>query len=332
MIKDDLRRYAESLGFDRMGVTSADPLPDQAERLQTWLSQGFEGDMAYMRRAPESRANPRAYVPEAKSVLVMASRYGKDAPVCSPSHSKAKIARYAQGADYHTVLRKRLDSFTRYLDAMAPGHQHRTFVDTGPFLERAFAQKAGIGFVGKNTLLIGKGLGSFFFLASVVTTLELPVDAPDLRTCGTCRLCLEACPTQAFTGPFELDARRCISYLTIESDGPIDLALRGSMGDWVFGCDVCQEVCPHNARQKDRAPAVDLKSVLSLGTSEFASRFKGKPILRAGREGFLRSACVAAGNSGDAGFIPDLKRLAHDPSPIVREHAQWAIEKLLVGL
>jgi epoxyqueuosine reductase len=259
--------------------------------------------------------------------------------ISSPSQRKGRIARYAWRRDYHGVIRKRLHALVRYIEALAPGTRCKIFVDTGPLLERAVAQRAGLGFVGKNTLLITRGLGSWVFLASVITTLDLPTDEPDQRTCGTCTLCIDACPTRAITAPYDLDARRCIAYLTIETKDSTPVELRGKTGEWLFGCDICQDVCPHNTRVEKPleffngggiGPELDPAEVLSIRTDEeFAARFSGTPLARPGRHGLLRNACLVAANRQRTDLLPQLTDLArHDPHPVVRDHAHWAAQQL----
>jgi len=378
--KSHLIAYAQSLGFERVGVTSAAPLEREEQFLKEWLAEGRAGEMDYLEREPQRRTRPEELLPGAKSVIALAMNYhvngdkvvrwegGKvenssarsgSPSTLTPSHlttlppPEGRIARYASGRDYHKVISKRLESFVRYVEALSPGVECRTFVDTGPLLERGFAQRAGLGFIGKNTMLITKGLGSWVFLASVVTTLDLSADARDERSCGECRLCIDACPTQAITEPFKLDARRCIAYLTIESDKSIPPELRPQMGGWVFGCDICQDVCPHNARpstiqepsfrRKPEPSASDwtptfvgvmanLESILSIETDEeFRRRFAGSAFMRAGREGLIRNACVAAANLGRKDLMVRLQELAEtDSSPIVQKHAAWALEMLSI--
>ncbi len=352
-LKSSLIRFARSLGFERVGVTSASSLTKEEEYLRRWIAEGRSGKMDYMERAPERRARPGELLPGAKSVIAMAMSYetsgeGVSADRCigeklailnadPPTRStpEGRVARYAHGPDYHKVMRKRLDSFVRYFEAMSPGAQCRTFVDTGPLLERAFAQRAGLGFIGKNTMLIAQGLGSWVFLASVLTTVEFEPDAPDDRSCGECRLCIEACPTQAITEPFHLDARRCIAYQTIENDGPIPEDLRGKTGGWIFGCDICQEVCPHNSRSlrvipADRGGKDMLRQILCIrDEDEFKKRFAGTAFTRAGREGLVRNACLAAANLGRRDLLPELECVSkEDPHEVVREQAVWALERL----
>ena len=343
--KRDLVAYAFSLGFERVGVTPAAPLRRDGEFLRRWLAEGRAGEMDYLERAPERRSRPAKLLPGAKSVIALIMNYGNDN---AWTQKEGRIARYARGRDYHKLLGKKVEAFVRYLEAMAPGTECRTFVDTGPLLERAVAQRAGLGFIGKNTMLITKGLGSWVFLASVVTTLDLPADAPDERNCGECRLCIDACPTEAITAPFSLDPRRCIAYLTIESRRPIPEDLRPQMGEWIFGCDVCQEVCPHNFRRVLPSPQpsplsegreskgegwLALSEILAIrDDQEFSQRFTGTALIRAGRAGLLRNACVAAANLGREDLSPLLQKLArNDSSPIVREHAAWALDTLSAG-
>ncbi len=346
-IKSSLVRYARSLGFERVGIARAVSLPAQEHHLQEWLAQGCAGSMHYMEQNPARRARPDQLLPGAKSVIALAMRYDNprvgdgvseyrsnsrypDTPLPRYPHTKeGRAARYARGKDYHRVIRKRLDALVRYLEALAPEARYKGLVDTGPLLERAFAQKAGLGFIGKNTMLITRGLGSWVFLASVITTLDLPPDRSDERSCGECRLCLAACPTQAITEPYHLDARLCIAYWTIEHGGSLPQDLRKKMGPWVFGCDVCQEVCPHNALDLAGAFEMGLRELLSIPTEDaFAQAFSGTAFMRAGRSGMIRNACVAAANLQRKDLLPQLQALCDDRELVVREHAAWAVEKL----
>jgi epoxyqueuosine reductase len=298
-LKDDLIAYAHSLGFERVGVASAARLLQGETALGEWVNAGCAGEMEYMERNWATRARPDERLPGARCVISLAMNYYTDGV---PRPGEGRIARYAWGRDYHKVIEKRLDAFVRYLQTAAPGAVCKTYVDTGPILERAIAQKAGLGFVGKNTMLITRGLGSYVFIASVLTTLDLPWDTPDERNCGTCTLCIDACPTQAITEPYHLDARRCIAYLTIEAKQEPPAALRDKMGDWLFGCDICQDVCPHNTRlpqspipefqpAQRTGPSLNLSDVLAIQTDEeFDARFQGSPLKRAKRSGLQRSA------------------------------------------
>jgi epoxyqueuosine reductase len=348
------------LGFERVGITSAEPVARAEKFLKQWIADGRAGQMTYMERGPERRARPAELLRGAKSVIAMAMNYAQPSPRPSPkkgegeygpspalgeggdSSDEGKISRYAHGKDYHKVIGKKLEALTRYLEALAPGVRCKTFVDTGPMLERAFAQRAGLGFVGKNTLLITRGLGSWVFLASVITTLELREDTADERSCGTCRLCIDACPTQAITAPYTLDARRCIAYLTIEQKESIPEDYRDKLNGWIFGCDICQEVCPHNSasprpspigrggRSTGEAEHINLLEILTISSdAEFQARFAGTAFMRAGRHGLIRNACVAAANLKRQDLIPQLEVLSRrDSHPVVREQAAWALQQL----
>jgi epoxyqueuosine reductase len=269
-----------------------------------------------MKRDWQRRARPAELLPGAKSVIALAASYyaGDSLVDYSPSEEGRKrkqpgrIARYAWGKDYHKVLDKRLGSLVRYLQALAPDARCKTYVDTGPLLERAIAQRSGLGFIGKNTMLITRGLGSWVFLASIVTTLKLPADGPDTRSCGSCRLCIDACPTEALAEPYHLDARRCISYLTIEAKSPIPESFQSPVGTWLFGCDICQEVCPHNTRipvtpvpefqpAAGAGPALNPDDILAMNDSQFEARFAGTPLKRAKRSGLQRNAAVVQHNT-----------------------------------
>jgi epoxyqueuosine reductase len=301
VLKRDISAYARSLGFGRVGVMKAEPFHREEAALGVWLEKGRAGSMDYMEKNWKRRARPEELLPGVRSVIALAmSYYNGERPEIG--EGEGRVARYAWGKDYHKLIEKRLDSLVRYMEAFAPEVRCKTLVDTGPLLERAAAQKAGLGFVGKNTMLITRGLGSYVFLASVLTTLELPADAADERNCGTCTLCIDACPTQAITEPYQLDARRCISYLTIETSDEVPAGLRNQMGNWVFGCDICQEVCPHNTRipitpiaeflpQAGIGPTLNLAQIQGLKTDqEFNTFFSGTPLKRAKRHGLQRNA------------------------------------------
>lgn len=323
------------LGFVRVGVARAEKLGEEGERLTAWLAAGHHGDMGYMQRTAEVRIDPThpGMLPGARSVVVFAAPY---AGARDPK-KLGRVARYAQGRDYHNVLHKRLRHVTRLL--RAEGHAARAAVDSLPVFERAWAQRAGIGFIGKNCCLIVPGLGSHLFLAAVVTSAELPPDQPMPERCGACRLCLDVCPTRAFVAPRSMDARRCISYLTIEHRGAIDEELRPAIADWIFGCDACQDVCPFNrgAAASEAAgggsasdtPALDPAAVLELDEPSFAAMTAGSPLRRPKREGLARNAAIVLGNHGTRRALPLLERVAaRDPSPIVRETASWAARKI----
>lgn len=343
-MKDEIRRRALALGFDDLRVTTADA-PEHAVRFIDWLAEGRHGDMAWLARNAHKRIDPQQVLPGARSVLVLAASYAQ-APdnegtmAASRQPATGAVARYARYADYHEVLRAPLVGLARFVDSLGPaGTRSLWYVDTGPLLERDLAQRAGLGFVGKHTNLIGRSLGNWFFLAEIITTLELEPDAPEKNRCGSCARCIDACPTGAITAPFELDARKCISYLTIELKGPIPVDLRPAVGNRIYGCDDCLAVCPWNRFAKEGAlmkeherrdlDAPDLIRLLSLDEAGFQRRFAGTPMVRTGRKGILRNVCVALGNTGDATALPALERAARDPEPLVREHAAWAVENIL---
>jgi epoxyqueuosine reductase len=250
-------------------------------------------------------------------------------PLSSVLSSSAKIARYARGPDYHDIIRDRLKRLLAWLREQEPGCRGRGVVDTAPLLERDFARRAGLGWVGKNTMLINKHRGSYFFLGALLTDLALRPDPPHAAShCGTCTACLDACPTQAFAGPGWLDARRCISYLTIELRGSVPGDLRPGVGDWLFGCDVCQQVCPWNRRDDTEPTAVDPAELLGLSEEGFRARFSGTALTRAGRAGLLRNAALVLGNVGDERSLPALERAAADPDPLIRDAAAWAMGQI----
>jgi epoxyqueuosine reductase len=338
-----LKRRAAELGFALSGIAPAAPA-DGFERLREWLARGFAGEMGYLHRHAEARRHPASVLPEVRSVVMVGMEYAggsRQAAGGSPEEPSsvppaacrlppaARVARYARGPDYHDVIRDRLKRLLAWLREQAPGCRGRGVVDTAPLLERDFARRAGLGWVGKNTMLINKRRGSYFFLGALLTDLELTPDPPHTGShCGTCTACLDACPTQAFAGPGWLDARRCISYLTIELRGSVPEDLRPGVGDWLFGCDICQQVCPWNRRDETAPEAVDPVELLGLSEEGFRDRFGGTALTRAGRAGLLRNAALVLGNVGDGRSLPALERAAEDPEPLVREAAVWAIEQI----
>ncbi|HXG12598.1 MAG TPA: tRNA epoxyqueuosine(34) reductase QueG [Gemmataceae bacterium] len=341
-----LKQRAHELGFELVGIAAATPA-DSFDRLRDWLDQGYAGEMSYLHRHAEARRHPSAVLPEVRSVVMVGMNY-HDGPADRlvsrhlPS-TIGKVARYARGLDYHDVLRQRLNRLLEWVRERAPGCRGRGVVDTAPLLERDFARRAGLGWFGKNTMLLNRRLGSFFFLGALLLDLELQPDPPhETSHCGSCTACLDACPTGAFVGPGVLDSRRCISYLTIELRGPVPADLREKLGDWVFGCDVCQEVCPWNrkappAREPALRPrpdleAIDLVELMGLSEEEFRRRFRGTALMRAKRRGLLRNAALVLGNRGDPVALPALRRALNDPEPLVREAAQWAIERIMERL
>jgi epoxyqueuosine reductase len=339
-LKDEARR----LGFDRVGITTPDP-PAHFAVYEAWIDAGRYGEMNYLAtaRARSRRADPLAILPECRSIVVLTARY--PAPGSSPRVDRrasasqggdralaGAIAAYACGADYHDTLPPRLQALVAFLEARV-GHPipNRWYTDTGPLLERDLAQRAGLGWIGKNTCLIVPGVGSYFLLAEILLGLDLAPDAPFLPDrCGTCTRCLEACPTGCILPDRTIDARRCISYLTIELKGAIPQDLRSMMGVWAFGCDVCQQVCPWTRFDPSRrGGSVDLCTELALTPQEFNHRFRGVPVLRARRRGYLRNVAVALGNARDVAAIPALTRaLWHDTESLVRGHAAWALGQI----
>ncbi|HWH68110.1 MAG TPA: tRNA epoxyqueuosine(34) reductase QueG [Candidatus Sulfotelmatobacter sp.] len=341
-----LRRRARELGFDECRLTTAQP-PASAPHFQTWLAHQRHGAMGYLERNAPKRLEPQLVLPGAKSVITLATSYaagGMREAECSMqmdsgSELRGVVARYARYVDYHDVLAERLKALTEFVNQLGgEGTRSLWYVDTGPLLERDLAQRAGLGFVGKHTNLISRQLGNWFFISEIITTLELAPDAPEHNRCGSCTRCLTACPTGAIQAPFQLDARLCISYLTIELKGSIPVELRPAIGHRIYGCDDCLAACPWNrfARQSTVMQAharpdlstPDLLELLSLDDAGFKQRFAGTPMLRTKRRGLLRNVCVALGNSGDERALPALEKAANDPEPLIAEHACWAIEQI----
>jgi len=342
-MKEAIRQRAIQLGFEACRFGSADP-PATAPQLERWLAEGRHGRMEYLRRNAEKRVNPAKVLPGARSLVSLAVSYASAVP--EPPSGQAKtsdlrgvIARYARYPDYHDVLAPRLKELTSFIDAQAgPATRSLWYVDTGPVLERDLAQRAGLGFIGKHTNLIHRQLGNWIFLCEILTTAELAPDEPERNRCGSCTRCLAACPTNAIVAPFELDARRCISYLTIELKESIPLELRPAIGLRIYGCDDCLAACPWNRfaregqllRGQARADLAtpDLLELLALDDLAFRQRFDGTPLRRLKRRGLLRNVCVALGNLGDPAALPALARAALDAEPLIAEHARWAIERI----
>ncbi|MGF1466187.1 MAG: tRNA epoxyqueuosine(34) reductase QueG [Sandaracinaceae bacterium] len=340
-LTERLKDLAGTLGFARCGVARVADLGRDAATLRHWVAEGYHGSMAWMADTADVRVDPAdpRLLAGAASVLVVAAPYARPVEGTPDAARSGRIARYALGRDYHNVLGKRLRKVAALL--RAEGHAARVSVDTMPVLERAWAQRAGVGFIGKNCCLIVPGLGSHVFLGAVLTTATLEADEPARERCGTCRLCLDACPTRAFVGPRLLDARRCIAYLTIEHRGPVPEALRPDLGEHLFGCDDCQDVCPFNGTRtapdaltapfKARPEVLDTppEAYLGLGPGAFAERFRGSPLRRAGRDGMARNAALVLGNRGDRRHLRVLRdAAAKDRSSVVRDAARWAVERL----
>jgi epoxyqueuosine reductase len=337
-LEDDLKREARRLGFDLAGIAAATEAETYAV-FRDWLAQGHAGAMAYLERHADARRHPDSVLAEVRSVLMLAMNYQSPACDAAAPPLTGRIARYARGVDYHELLWRRLDELLAWLRQRRPGCHGRGVVDTAPLLERDFARRAGLGWFGKNTMLLNKHLGSYFFLAALLLDLPLTPDAAHTaQHCGTCTACLDACPTAAFVAPGQLDARRCISYLTIELRGHIEEEWREPLGEWVFGCDVCQEVCPWNRKappggegafQQHYANGnIDLVELLQLSEEEFRRRFRDSPLWRPRRSGMLRNAALVLGNRGDPAALPALEKAASDVDPVVRDAAQWALERI----
>jgi epoxyqueuosine reductase len=335
---------ALALGFDLVGVARAEP-GAHAGFLREWLDRGYGGEMAWLARNAERRADPREVLPGARSVIALGLVYDRGTRP-EPAPGALRVARYAGGDDYHDVLLDRVRALEAALPALANTPvRTRGYVDTGPVLERAFAAGAGLGWIGKNTLLIHPRLGSYLFLGVVLTDLALEPGALEPDHCGSCRACLDACPTGAFPDPYVLDATRCLSYTTIELRGSIPEPLRAPHGDWGFGCDVCQEVCPWNQRGRRAVPAdpLGLRArlapreewrtpalawVLDLSLEAWRAATRGTALRRTGYRGLLRNALVAAGNSGDASLVPLVRRHVDGGDALLAEHARWALARL----
>jgi epoxyqueuosine reductase len=332
-----IKAVGTALGFDLVGVSPVQS-PAHSESFAEWLRRGYHGEMAYMTRTSGKRLHPGEFLPWARSVVSVALNYNTPYNrVAEGGGIRGWVSRYAWGEDYHDVMQTKLERLLNSVrEEAGPEVQGRVYVDAGPVMDREAGARAGIGWFGKNTNLLSMKVGSFFFLGELFLNLELEYDRPIRDRCGQCRLCLDACPTNAFVGPYVLDARRCISYLTIELKGVIPHDLRPLMGTHIFGCDICQDVCPYNTKvrpTKEQAfqpraglHAPDLIPLLSLTETEFRARFASSPILRAKRRGFLRNVCVALGNLKRPEAVPALARtLRDDPEPLVRAHAAWAL-------
>jgi epoxyqueuosine reductase len=345
-----LRQRARELGFDDCRVTTADA-PESAPQFRQWLAEGRHGEMGWLERNAGKRIEPQRVLAGARSIIMLAASYaleGQGAEISqagsgnSPSPiangKSGLIARYARFGDYHDILGRRLKELTAFVNGLGSGTHSLWYVDTGPMLERDYAQRSGLGFIGKHTNLISRQLGNWVFLAEIITTLELEPDPPETNRCGSCTRCIRACPTAAITGPFQLDARRCISYLTIELRGSIPGELRPAIGNRIFGCDDCLEVCPWNrfaregqlmkAHARPELAQPDLLELLGLDEAGFRQRFASTPMLRARRLGLRRNVCVALGNIGDKRTLPALETAARDQEPLVSEHARWAIGQI----
>ena len=340
-LKARLETQARTEGFAAMGICRPDAAPQTADRLAQWLKDGRHGTMGWMAERTAWRGDPTALWPEARSVVMLAEAYTPESdPMADLArHDRGVISVYAQGKDYHDLVKRRLKRLGRWLIAEAGADtQIKVFVDTAPVMEKPLAQAAGLGWQGKHTNLLGRGLGNWIFLGSIFSTLTLPPDAPEAERCGSCTACLDICPTRAFPAPYQLDARRCISYLTIEHAGPVPEDLRALMGNRIYGCDDCLAVCPWNkfavaasdigytSREGPEPPA--LADLAALDDASFRARFAGSPIKRIGRGRFVRNVLYAIGNSGIPALRPAAAALCDDPDPVVADAARWAAAQL----
>ena len=336
-IRSQLETQARAEGFSALGICAPDAAPELPQRLAEFLQDGRHGDMAWMAERTAWRAAPASLWPEARSVIMLAELYTPEHdPLDIIQHpDRGAVSVYAQGRDYHDLVKKRLKRLGGWLVNLT-GAQIKVFVDTAPVMEKPLAQAAGLGWQGKHTNLLSRDLGSWFFLGAIFTTLDLPKDAPEASHCGSCRSCLDACPTGAFPAPYQLDARRCISYLTIEHKGPVDPELRPMLGNRIYGCDDCLAACPWN---KFAQAATELRyhgphggpalaELAALDDAAFRARFSGSPIKRIGRDRMVRNVLYAIGNSGLAHLRPLAESLTRDPDPSVADAAQWACQRL----
>ncbi|TGX52724.1 tRNA epoxyqueuosine(34) reductase QueG [Sphingomonas gei] len=340
-LEQRIKEKAAEIGFADCGIARADAAPAAGVRLRQWLAEGAHGSMIWMEERAHHRASPAALWPEVRSVIALGMSY---APAVDPlalagEGETGRISVYAQGGDYHDLIKRRLKELARWLVGVAPGADVKVFVDTAPVMEKPLSEAAGLGWQGKHTNLVSRSHGSWLFLGAIYTTLDLAPDLAQQSTCGSCNACQTACPTDAFPAPYRLDARRCISYLTIEHKGPIPLEFRASMGNRIYGCDDCLAVCPWNKfaaaaqanlafapRAELTAPA--LADLLALDDAGFREVFAGSPIKRIGRDRMVRNCLIAAGNSGSAALVAPVRALLGDPDEVIREAAEWALGRL----
>ena len=339
-LKHQLVTFAIEAGFAKVGFCRPDAVPDLPERLAAFIEAGMHGQMAWMADRMKWRGDPSALWPEARTVIMLAEPYTPDHDPLAVLNrpDRAAISVYAHGRDYHDIVKKRLKRVGRWLIAQEPTAQIKVFVDTAPVMEKPLAQAAGLGWQGKHTNLLGRDLGSWFFLGAIFTTLEFETSTAEASHCGSCTACLDVCPTDAFPAPYRLDARRCISYLTIEHKGPVDVELRAKMGNRIYGCDDCLAVCPwnkfavagHDAKYDARANvlAPPLAELAALDDAEFRLRYSGSPIKRIGRDRFVRNVLYAIGNSADVSLVGVAQKLADDSDLAVADAARWAILRL----
>ena len=331
-----IKEKARLLGFDAVGIAPASAAP--GTYLREWLANDFHGEMAYLERNADKRMSPDGALDDVQSIISVALNYFHPYQLPYEQPRRGVVSRYAAGDDYHEVMEKKLSQLLDAIRALAPQAEGRVYVDTGPVMDKHWAAQSGIGWLGKHTNVLSRRAGSWFFLGEVLLDLELEYDVAETDHCGSCTRCLEVCPTDAFVEPYVLDSRRCISYLTIELKEDIPEEFRGLMGNLVFGCDLCQDVCPWNRkaplssvgefspREINRAP--DLVHLSELSSHDFSRQYKGSPIKRAKWRGFLRNVAVAMGNSRDPALVPALRRLLQNGDPMVRRHAAWALNRI----
>jgi epoxyqueuosine reductase len=339
VVVSEIRARAKLLGFDAFGITSADARPDLREKLEAALAAGWHGEMEWMAERADQRADPATLWSRVRTVIMLGVNYGPDSDPLETlaQRNRGTISVYARNRDYHDLIKGRLKEIAGLLEART-GDKVKVFVDTAPVMEKPLAEAAGLGWQGKHTVLVSREFGSWLFLGAIFTTADLPVDEPHDESCGTCRKCLEVCPTNAFPAPFQLDARRCLSYLNIEHEGPIPLEFRVPMGNRIYGCDDCLAVCPWNkfasvsreaklqARDDLNAPA--LSDLAQLDDRRFRALFSGSPIKRIGHKRFLRNVLIAIGNSGEVALAAQAEARLDDDDPIVRGAAVWALRRL----
>jgi epoxyqueuosine reductase len=339
-LREAIAREAQALGFDAFGVVAPDAIPNALPRLQEFLNEGAHGDMAWLAANPERRADPRTLWADVRSIVMLGVNYGPDDDPLQilTQRDRGAISTYAKGDDYHELIKSRLKALARWMVAHAGGDV-KVFVDTAAVMEKPLSEAAGLGWQGKHTNLVSREFGSWLFLGSIFTTLDLPRDVRDESHCGSCRACLDACPTNAFPQPYRLDARRCISYLTIENKDPIPREFRKAIGNRIYGCDDCLAVCPWNkfaqagremklrAREELREPS--LADLSQLDDAAFRALFSKSPVKRIGRDRFIRNVLIAIGNSGDNQLVQHARRLLDDDSALVRGAAAWALSQLL---
>lgn len=336
-LKNRVRAELKARGFGMIGFASP-PIGEFGEKFQEWIQQGYQGEMHYLARRQEERVHPEKILPEIRSVIVVGHSYDPGGDN-TQDPDLGHISRYAWGQDYHSILSKKLAAFQDWLSRQASALRSYLSVDAQPVLEKSWAARAGMGWMGKHTNMIHEAQGSYFFLATILTNIPFEPDPPQEDHCGTCTRCLEVCPTGAIIAPYVLDARLCISYLTIELKGPVPRELRPHVGNHVFGCDDCQEVCPWNrfsqvTEEKSFFPSSEIKNqplekLLAIGPTEFKRRFRDSAISRAKWKGFQRNILVAMGNSGNRKFVPWIKEKLTEPEPLIRGHAVWAYHQLL---